>query len=380
MRQNDPMASIRKRTWQSSGEERSAWIADYRDQAGRRHIKSFARKKDAEAWLTKARHEVAQGTHTAEAGSVTVAEAGALWLDACTANGLEPATTRRYRNHLDLHILPRIGSVKLARLSAPMVESFRDELLKSISRPLAKKVIASLKAILSDAQRRGLVAQNVASAVSVSSRGREKRKLVVGVDIPSKQEIATLLDKVDGRWRPLIVTAIFTGMRSSELRGLRWSDIDFDARLIHVRQRADETGIMGPPKSAAGDRSIPMAPMVVNALREWRMACPRGEAGLVFPNGAGRVENHSNIVARGFDPAQVAAGLVDGEGRPKYSFHALRHFFASWIIEQDFSPKRAQALLGHSSIQMTFDRYGHLFPNPDDDHARFAAGELSVLK
>ncbi len=65
--------------------------------------------------------------------------------------------------------------------------------------------------------------------------------------------------------------------------------------------------------------------------------------------------------------------------KPKYGLHALRHFFASWVIEQSFSPKRLQALLGHSSIQMTFDVYGHLFPRLEDDHANFAAGELAIV-
>jgi integrase len=65
--------------------------------------------------------------------------------------------------------------------------------------------------------------------------------------------------------------------------------------------------------------------------------------------------------------------------RPKYGLHALRHFFASWVIERGFSAKRVQALLGHSSIQMTFDVYGHLFPSLEDDHAKFAAGELTLI-
>jgi len=157
--------------------------------------------------------------------------------------------------------------------------------------------------------------------------------------------------------------------------------------MIHVRQRADHWGAMGVPKSAAGDRKIPMSPMVVNALKEWRLACPRTGAGegvegrlwLVFPNGNGNVENHANIANRGFYALQLAAGIVDPDGKPKYGMHALRHFFASWAIERGFSPKRLQALLGHSSIQMTFDVYGHLFPSLEDDHAKFAAGELALI-
>jgi integrase len=122
-----------------------------------------------------------------------------------------------------------------------------------------------------------------------------------------------------------------------------------------------------------------MSPRVVNALREWRLACPKGPGGIVFPNGNGNVENHANIANRGFYALQLMTGIVEAGGKPKYGLHALRHFFASWAIEQGFSPKRVQALLGHSSIQMTFDVYGHLFPSLEDDHARFAAGELALV-
>ena len=103
-----------------------------------------------------------------------------------------------------------------------------------------------------------------------------------------------------------------------------------------------------------------------------------------------QVESHANISNRGFYAIQRSTGIVapdpvekDKDGnpvmKPKYGLHALRHFFASWVIERNFSPKRVQALLGHSSIQMTFDVYGHLFPSLEDDHAKFAAGELALV-
>jgi integrase len=373
-------ASVRKRRWQTKDSEKMAWIADYIDQGGKRHIKTFKRERDAKAWLVTTQGEVERGTHTPENASITVAEAAEIWIEKAELKKLERSTLRQYRNHADLHIkLSRIGTEKLARLSTPVIEAFRDDMLKKCSRPMARKVLASLKSILGEAQRRGLVAHNAAQPVRVDLKKREQGKLAIGRDIPSKDEINAILAQAEGRWRPFFVTAVFTGMRASELRGLIWDDVD-DKRnnSIHVRQRANLWGEIGAPKSAAGDRDIPMSPMVVNVLREWKLACPKGKLGLVFPNGNGNVESHANIANRGWYALQIEAGLTD-RGGAKYGLHALRHFFASWAIEQGFSPKRLQALLGHSSIQMTFDRYGHLFPSLEDDHAKFAAGELALV-
>jgi integrase len=382
------MASIRKRTWKSGGENRTAWVADYFDQAGDRHIKTFGTKKAADAWLVTTRGQVADGTHTAENASITVAEAGELWIQTGELENLERSTLRQYRTHVSMHINPLLGATKLARLSTPAIEAFRDELLKKGSRAMARKALASLKSLISDAQRRGLVARNAASPVKVDVKKRDQRKFATGRDVPSKVEIQTMLSKAEGRWRPFLVTAIFTGMRASELRGLTWDDVDFERAVVSIRQRANLWGEIGAPKSAAGEREIPMSPMVVNALKEWRLACPRvkptveGEEGrlwLVFPNGNGKVESHANIANRGFYALQIATGITGKDGKPKYGLHALRHFNASWLIEQGFSPKRLQTMLGHSSIQMTFDVYGHLFPSLEDDHAKLAAGELALV-
>jgi integrase len=367
------VASIRKRTWKSGGEEKTAWIADYFHR-GKRHIKTFSTQKAAKAWLVTAQGEVARGVHTPENASITVAEAAELWLQTGELDELERGTLRQYRYHIDLHINPLIGHEKLARLSSPTIESYRDALLSKCSRSMARKVLASLKSIVSEAQRRGLVAHNAASPVKVRTDKRENK-----LEIPSKPEIQTILSSATGRRGPLFVTAIFTGMRSSELRGLTWDSVDFERRVIHVRQRADLWGTIGAPKSAAGNREIPMSPMVVNVLREWRLACPKGPLNLAFPNSVGKVEAHANIANRGFYPLQIEAGIVDGDGKAKYGFHALRHFCASWLIDQGFSPKRVQVWMGHSSIQMTFDVYGHLFLNLEEDHAKLAAGELKLI-
>jgi integrase len=144
---------------------------------------------------------------------------------------------------------------------------------------------------------------------------------MVGRDSTSKDEAQKILGTATGRWRPFFVVAVFTGIRASERRGLTWADVDFARKVVHVRQRADLWCEIGPPKSEAGDREIPISPMVVNALIEWRrLACPKGELNLVFPNGAGKDESHANIANRGSYPLQRAADIVepaiDEKGEP----------------------------------------------------------------
>ena len=382
-------------------EKRKTWIAGYTDAAGARRIASFTLKKDADAYFVAVQSALKAGVHTAPSASPTVGEAAANWLAYVELEGREASTVMQYRQHVELHIIPRIGHEKLASLTTPGVNSFRDELLTALSRALARKVLTSLKSLLNDAQRRGHVAQNVALAVRIGVDKRMKRKLKVGVDIPTPQEIGRIVQAVADRWRPILVTAIFTGLRSSELRGLRWADVDLKRGLIHVRQRADRFGAIGAPKSEAGERAVPLGPFVLNLLREWKLKCPASDLGLVFPTGRGRIIRHENIVRYALGPAQVAAGVtvpvmdergkpaMDAKGRPivaaKYpGLHALRHFYASWCINRradgglELPAKVVQERLGHASIVITMNTYAHLFPVGDDGD-ELAAAERALI-
>ena len=252
-------------------------------------------------------------------------------------------------------------------------------------RPWCARILVALSSILSDAQERGLVAQNVVRSLRRRPDSRQQRRLKAGVDIPTPDEIRAILARLAGPARPLLLTAIFTGLRASELRGLRWADLDLKRGELHVQQRADRFGVIGRPKSAAGERTIPLLPMVANALREGKLKTPKTAQDLVFPNGRGRVLHLLSLVSRMWKPAQVAAGVVDSEGRAKYpGLHALRHFYASWCINRradgglELPLKLVQTRLGHASIQMTADRYGHLFPR-GDDAAEMAEAEKAFL-
>ena len=399
--------SIRKRTWTTRKGKGKAWIVDYSDQLGKRRHRTFRSENDAEDFAAKTRLEIGKGIHVPDSASVTVQKAGELWLKTCREKdgGLEETTIRTYKQHLNLHINPFIGREKLSRLSLQLIRAFQDRLHEEQrSAPMIRAITRSLGSILADAQERGLVNHNaVRELPRRKRRNRHKGKLKVGLDIPTPDEVRALLAAAQGRWRPFLLTAVFTGLRASELRGLRWDDVDLKTGELNVRQRADRLHKIGPPKSAAGRRTVPLPPTVVNELREWKLICPKkdGKLGLVFPNGVGNIENHGRVIKFGLKKTMMDAGLVkpvldehgvakrDDEGQPlvkaKYTgLHKLRHFFASWCINRKedgglgLPVKIVQERLGHASIVMTMDTYGHLFPRGDDT-AELAAAERLLL-
>lgn len=303
-------------------------------------------------------------------------EAGALWIRRSNEKALEQSTIRAYEEHCDLHIYPFLGARKLSELTAPAVNAFADQLREQGRSPeMVRRVVGSLGAIFREARRRGLSSVDPTAGIDLHLPGRDDPRPT----IPSKAELQAIIAGAGGRWRSLVLVAIFCGLRASELRGLRWSDVDFESRHISVNQRADIYHKIGRLKSKAAYRSIPCPPIVINALREWKLICPKGDQGLVFPSGSGNVEALSNIMQRGFEPLQVAAGIISVEGVAKYGMHALRHACASLWIEQGHNPKQIQTLMGHSTIQMTFDVYGHLFTDGDADQRAAEAIQLKLL-
>jgi len=399
--------SVRKREWTSpKGEKKSAWVVDYFDAGGKRRLKTFKLKKEADAFAASAKVEIRDGVHVADSASVTVEEAGKSWIKSCRSAGLERATIMDYERQLRMHIVPFVGGAKLPGLSIAKIRAFEDALREGGRSPaMIKKVLVSFGTMLADAQERGLVARNVVRDMKGRRGSGEKRqekrqrgRLKIGVDIPTRDEVKALLGVLQGRWRPLIMTAAFCGLRASELRGLRWQDVDIERREIRVHQRADRFNDIGRPKSETSERTIPAPPMVINALKEWKLACPRNEAGtlsLVFPNGQGKVEQLNNILRRGLHPAWIAAGVTEASDKldedanlitvPRYTgMHCLRHFFASWCINRKedgglgLTPKMVQERMGHSTIALTMDRYSHLFPT-NDDGEELAAAERAFM-
>ena len=169
-----------------------------------------------------------------------------------------------------------------------------------------------------------------------------------------------ILDAADEEFRIMLLFAASTGVRAGDQWALRWKDIDFDAGELRVMRRVDRYRADGPPKTAAGICSIPLSTMLINTLREWKLKTRFKETeDLLFRNEQGRHVPHDNLAKRRFKPTLQKAGAVGT------TWHSLCHSAISTWIEAGLMPKTVQTFAGHSSIQVTMDRYGHLFPSED---------------
>jgi integrase len=182
-----------------------------------------------------------------------------------------------------------------------------------------------------------------------------------------------LLDTADEDLRPMLSFAASTGVRAGEQWAMRWQDVDLDSSRLTIGRRVDAYGEEGAPKSAAGVRIVPISDQLTAKLRAWKLKSKfKKPDDLVFPNSVGNHIGHDNLVKRHFLPLfdKLEAAY---EGDPatfsppprRFNWHALRHFAVSCWIEAGFTPKTVQTFAGHASLQVTMDRYGHLFPSED---------------
>jgi integrase len=269
-----------------------------------------------------------------------------------------------YTGHINNHILHLeygVGAWKLSQLTARAVGEFRDRIRGAkVSVPTTRKILATLHSVLGFAISQDWIAANAAHGVRViGPRGEGSDKVIA----PSKDDLATIINAADYETRIMLIFAASTAARAGEQWASRWKDIDLEKCELRISRRVDAYGEEGAPKTIAGVRKVPLSAHLVSALKAWRVKSPYSKPGdLIFPNQRGGHMGHDNIVKRRFAPLFVATGIA------RFNWHALRHFAVSTWIEAGLSPKTVQTFAGHASLQVTMDRYGHLFPS--EDHRR----------
>jgi integrase len=355
------MACVRKR--------RGKYVLDYYDQHGQRRWETTkGNKREADRLLRQRQEEVERGTYQARSDQTTFEELAEAYI-ARAKTKVRDITAAEYEDTIRRHILPFFTGRRLRTITLRDVELFAEHLSavgvaglpirgqehksRKFGVRTVNKCLVLVSMMFGYAVRHGWMPANPAGKVE-KAKGPAVTEDHVELCILDAAEIQRLLDAATDEWRLIIRTAIYTGLRESELFGLAWRDVELDAGYLYV-QRCMRQGRPYAPKSKASRRRVPIPRSLVADLRKWKLACPKGDHDLVFPNGEGKPLNPSNLLNRGFKPALRRAGLRE------IRFHDLRHTYASHLIANREDPKTIQTLMGHSSIKITFDTYGHMF-------------------
>lgn len=243
-----------------------------------------------------------------------------------------------------------LGDISLSAITPRSVEQMVSDSVRRFAGNTTRKQVTRLRQMLATAVRWGWLQDNPAKDKVPLPRG--KKRIVHPL---SPEQAQALINAADDYYKPLLLTALCTGLRWEELFGLRWDDIAFDSSEIHVRQALWE-GKLGPLKSEAARRSIKLSPNVLEALRGHQAVCPRTKMNLVFPHPSGRP-----MAAKTWSDTMIR--ITKETDTPTIRLHDLRHVYASLLIRSGCSPKLVQSLMGHSTIAVTYDTYGHLFPD-----------------
>jgi integrase len=393
------MAAIRKRiTAGKDGEKTTRQTVDFYDAQGKRRRKDFATKREADAFRIEMEDQKRKGTFRPDADKVTVKEAADLFLKHCRARMErgERMTRRNFQTyegyvrnyicpdpdwHAKKHAKPHhqfkffdkgIGHKTLWQLTTGTVTKFRDDLREfGVSVPTTRKIITMLKVMLDFAIGQDLTAVNAAEKVEVIGKRGEGAEQVTP---PDKEVMRQLIALADEDFQVKLIFAAASGVRAGELHALRWKHVSFSRREVKIETRVDPYGTEDVPKTLAGIRTIPLGENVLLALKQWKLRSRFREQGdLVFPNTLGSYLNHDDMVKRKFYPLfeRLTAKWKEercNEPLELFNWHALRHFAISCWIDAGLPPKTVQTFAGHSSLQVTMDRYGHLFRS--DSHSR----------
>ena len=286
------------------------------------------------------------------------------WLQTVkSGDGTSASTLERYDQVVRVHIIPTIGRIKLTALTPRDVQLMVSQLRKTAAPASVIKIHGVLRNALGDAERMDLIPRNVARAVRSATLTRTERRAL------TPTEAAKLLAQLEGnRLEGVFVLALATGLRRGEVLGLRWQDTDLDAKSLFVRQTLQRVGgelRFVPPKTHRSTRTVPLSKLAVSVLSAQRvrqaedrlLVGPAWEDhGLVFATQLGTPLEPRNVNRR-FSTARSAAGLE------WVRLHDLRHAFATFLLDQGEELRTVMDLLGHSTIRLTADTYGHVLPS-----------------
>lgn len=332
------------------------WLARYVDDQGREQSKSFPRKIDAQHWLDGQTAAIVGGTHVAPRdATITMAQWADTWL---TSYAVNRTNTLRAAKSQVAHVVDEFGELPLSAIRPSAVKAWTGKLQqRGFSPNYVYACYVRLSQMLTDAIHDNLLGRNPCSKRIAPPRGGQK------VYVASTEQVWAFHDAMPEHLRAAVLLGAFAGLRVGEVCGLRVSDVDFMRGVVHPVQQ-----FRGAPlKTAASDQEIPIPRDLANLLSASVQQFGTG-AMVTDVDGTPCSPRHLQLA--------VVTARTKVPGLPAtFSFHDLRHYFASLLIASGADVKVVQQRMRHSSAITTLDTYGHMWPDADES-TRAAVGAV----
>jgi len=365
------MASVAKRKWTYKGQPKEAWVVRFFDEEGSHKSKQFDKKKDADAFKLKVDNQKSEGGPITAANRHTVREVAEMFLrgeeERRKDGRIGRARYEQLRNAIDISIIPLLGAKVLQNLTRADVEDFYSEMRKKgLVGRTARERVFMLRQVEEYAYRRGMIRTTIVPEASKVFKGIVQQPITT-ITMDGMKAILSAL-QARRRWQTprqhclakcTIHLAAFCGLRYGEIMGLTVDNIVFGERPhLQIRHSLTAWDELKGPKTASGNRDVPLPRHVADLLHEWlQHFYQETTRELVFRTVQGTIIVHGNFHGSCWRPTLKQAGLFDPEDI--LHFHALRHFAASWMIENGLPLTDVAALLGHRKFDMTLQVYAH---------------------
>jgi integrase len=360
------MASIKKRP-------NDQWRARYRDQEGKEHARHFPRKVDAQRWLDEVTTSIVTGQYVApDAGKVTFKSYAETWR---AAQIHRPNTVTKVESLLRLYAYPAFGDRPIGSILPSEVQAW----VKGLD--LAPSTVAVVHGVVAGIFKAAIADRRIVASPCAGTRlPAANQAEVVPLEL---EQVAKLTAALPAHLRALVTLTVSTGLRQGEVFGLTVDrsglrppsvrpELRVDRQLVTVQGEGQH---LGPPKTKAGRRTIPLPSVAVDALAAHLAEFPAVEQSMKFRDGAKTwtepvefvfTTPHGSPLRRSHYTKYWQAALKDSGCPAGTRFHDLRHFYASLLIRHGESVKVVQARLGHATAAETLDTYSHLWPDSED--------------
>jgi integrase len=327
--------------------------------------KTFTTLAEARAWRQESQVALRKGVLCAPT-QTSLQQAADEWLAAAEAGVIrtrsgdryKPSALRAYKQALHHRVLPTLGQKRLTAISTNMLQDLADRLTAAgLSPSSIRNTILPLRAIYRRAHNRGDVALNPTVRLSLPAvRGSRER-------VARPDEATALLAALPLTDRAIWAAALYAGLRLGELQALDWNHIDLNANLIRIERSWDRIAGFIEPKSRSGTRRVPLTNTLRTHLQTHRLHQGTGGQGLVFPNTHGNRPFNPSTINQRAKSAWATANLEP------ITLHECRHTYAAYMIAAGINTKALCTYMGHVSITITLDRYGHLLPGNEHEAA-----------